>query len=164
MLEQIPVDDPEDRPAEPDRRVVVEHRPRGSVVEQDLAVNIADQHRDSELGHERGQSVPLLLQARLRLGDLGGDLALSDATPFGEGLHGGGELPELVRAGPVHPMVRVGLEQQAGLGGEASRRGGVATDQPGDQYDSPTMTRASPPGAAAWPPTTSIKRFPLEAL
>ncbi len=87
VLEQVPVDDVEDRPAESDCRVVLQNRSRGGVVEKNPSVHVADQDRDSELGHQRGQSIPLLLETHLGGGDLGGDLAFGYATPFGKRLH-----------------------------------------------------------------------------
>ena len=144
VLEQVPVDDVEDRPAESDGRVVIQNRSRGGVVEKDPSVHVADQDRDSELGHQRGQSISLLLETRLCRGDLGGDLAFGHATPFGKGLHRGGQLLDLGRPRPVHQVVRVGVEQQPGLGGEAPRRGGVATDEAGDQCDETGEHQAPP--------------------
>ena len=135
VLEQVPVDDVEDRPAESDGRVVVQNRSRGGVVEKDPSVHVADHDRDGELGHQRGQSISLLLETLLCRGDLGGDLAFGYATPLGQGLHRGGQLLELGRPRPVHQVVRVRVEQQPGLGGEASGRGGVAADEEGDQRD-----------------------------
>ena len=129
VREQVSIDDAENRTAQADGRVVAEHRPRGGVVEQDLPVDVAHDDRRGEFGHQRGQPVPLLREARLRGANLRVDLPFGDPAPLGQVVHRGGQLSEFGGSRPVQPVFGVGLEEEPGLGGQPPRRHGVATHQ-----------------------------------
>ena len=111
VREQVAIDDAENRTAQADGRVVAQHRPRGGVVEQDLPVDVAHDDRCGEFGHQRGQPVPLLREARLRGTNLRVDLPFGDPAPLGQVVHRGGQLREFGGSRPVQPVFRVGLEE-----------------------------------------------------
>ena len=113
----------------PTARVIAQHRPRRGVVEQDLPVDVAHDDRRGEFGHQRGQPVPLLREARLRGANLRVDLPFGHPAPLGQVVHRGGQLREFGGSRPVQPVFGVGLEEQPGLGGQPPRRHGVATHQ-----------------------------------
>ncbi len=141
----------------PTARVIAQHRPRGGVVEQDLPVDVAHDDRRGEFGHQRGQPVPLLREARLRGANLRVDLPFGDPAPLGQVVHRGGQLREFGGSRPVQPVFGVGLEERAG-----SRRSAAAPSWCSDPPDAPPPRRVRrQPGlcrSAAWGSGLRLRR------
>ena len=122
------------------------------------ALDVADDDRDGQLGHQRGQPVALLLHVACAALDLRGDLPFGDPAPLGQVVHRGGQLRQL--GGPDRSSRWSGLasSDQPGLGGRAAARPRCSArpDAATQRDESGDDQRTADSSAATWPATASI--------
>ena len=99
------------------------------VVEQDAAVEVADDHRLRQFRHQRGEPVLLFLDRGLGRGDLLADVIQQDVALLRQIVGGARQMLDFRRAFRRYPEIAVGPKHQAQLFGHAEQPVDILLEQ-----------------------------------